>query len=141
MTRNFWAALAAVIIVAAAIVLGFRNLGTPARERQIRQDVRTAQALQTLANKITMTWRAGKTMPVNLAHFVPAEVTNDPTTHAPFIYHAKSGTQYELCATFLTDDRDERQSEASFWLHSKGAYCFELDASQEPPPPPVSIMY
>jgi hypothetical protein len=141
MSRNLMAAIAAVIVVAAGIILGFRNIGTPARERQIRQDVRTAAALQTLASKITATWHANKTMPANLEHIVSVEATKDPTTHAPFVYHVKSGTQYELCAVFLADNRSDRQSEAPFWQHGKGDYCFELDASQEPPAAPIFYIY
>lgn len=142
MSRNSLAAIAAIVVVAAAIILGFWSLGTPARERQMHQDARTAQALQNLAGNITMKWRANKAMPLDLEHVSPVDSGKDPTTHAPFVYHQKNGTAYELCATFLTNDLSDNQSQAPFWRHGKGAYCFQLDATQEPPPPPpVWITY
>lgn len=141
MSRNSLAATTAIIFVAAAIGFGFWNLGTPARERQIHQDVRTAQGVRALATKITATWETTKTMPVDLEHVVPAYLTKDPTTHQMFTYHRKEGTAYELCAIFLTSDLNDRESETPFWRHGKGSYCFELDTSQDPPPPPASITY
>lgn len=139
MTRNSWAALGAILIVAAAIVIGFWNLGTPRWERESHQDLRTAQALQGLAVDIYKSWNVHKTMPANLEAFVPADETKDPTTKAQFIYRPKEGTVYELCATFLTSDLKDTQSEAPFWRHGKGEYCFQLDASQSVPVPPFVI--
>lgn len=138
MTRNFWAATGAILIVAAAIVSGFWSLGTPRWERESHQDLRTVQALQGLAVDIYKSWKVHKTMP-NLEDFVPEDETRDPTTHAQFIYRPKQGTTYELCAIFLTSDHNDTQSEAAFWHHAKGEYCFQLDASQSVPVPPLVI--
>jgi hypothetical protein len=137
MSRNSVAMIAAAIAVVAAIVLGFWNLGSPARERVIHQDLRTVQALNRLAGQIQSSWRvANRVLPANLERFA-ASAKEDPTTRAPFVYHAKSGSQYELCATFLTDNRKAAaQDRARFWAHPSGPYCFTLDASVSPPPPP-----
>lgn len=141
MSRNTWAAIAAALAVAAVVALGFWNLGTPGRERQVHQDVRTVQKLHLLAQSINQSWdRSNKALPSDLGRFSAGE-TQDSTTHASFIYHPKTSSQYELCATFLTDNRNEQQSEAPFWLHSKGIYCFQLDASMPLAPPPVSFPY
>lgn len=142
MSRNSLAASAAVIVVAAAIGLGFWNLGPPARERQIHQDMRTAQGLDALAEQINQSWRIdNKVLPVNLNHF-PVSVKEDPTTHALFVYHPVAGSRYELCSDFLADNRKAApESEAPFWLHPSGHYCFELDALMPVPRPPYSYSY
>ncbi|HEV2490419.1 MAG TPA: hypothetical protein VGT03_11460 [Candidatus Acidoferrales bacterium] len=142
MNRNSWALIAAAIAVLAAAVLGFWNLGSPARERQIRQDLRTVQALEKLATQINQSWNgSNNVLPSDLERF-PTSVKQDPTTHAPLVYHPKSGSQYELCATFLSDDRHTApESEAPFWLHPSGAHCFRLDASVNVPQAPYSYDY
>lgn len=141
MNRNTWAAIAAALAVAAVVALGFWNLGTPVHERQIHQDLRTVRALNTLAKDINGLWaRSNKVLPSDLKGF-PATATQDPTTNAPFIYHPKTSSQYEICAAFLIDNRNEQQNEAPFWLHSKGIHCFQLDASMPLPLPPVSFSY
>lgn len=39
--------------------------------------------------------------------------------------------------SFLTDNRNvARLFQAPFWLHAKGLYCFQLDASVSPPTAP-----
>ena len=79
-------------------------------------------------------------MPLNL-ETIPLQSAQDPTTHAPFVYHVKADAEYELCAMFLTSDLHDKQSETPFWRHGKGLSCFELDASQEPPPAPLFNFY
>jgi Tfp pilus assembly protein PilV len=141
MSRNSWALIAAVLAVVAIVALGFWILGSPAHERQVHQDMRTVQALCTLAQQIDSNWRSSnKVLPANLSRF-PASSSQDPTTNAPFIYRLKAGSEYELCATFLTDDLHERQNEDSYWLHPKGPHCFPLDASTSPPLPPYPASF
>jgi hypothetical protein len=142
MSRDSWALLAATIAVVAVAVLGFWSLGTPRHERQVHQDVRTTQALNTLAEQIRDSWNRSKNvLPPNLERF-PDRITRDPMTEEAFIYHPKTGSQYELCARFLTDDRNTAaQSQAAFWLHPSGPYCFQLDAAISVPPPPYFYDY
>lgn len=142
MSRNSLAASAAVIVVAAAISLGFWNLGTPARERQIHQDIRTVQGLDALAEQISQSWKIdNKTLPANLDHF-PASAKENPTTHALFGYHPVGGSRYELCGDFLADNRKTApESEAPFWVHASGYYCFQLDALMPVARPPYSYNY
>lgn len=142
MSRNSLAAIAGGIAVIGAVAVGFWNLGSPARERQIHQDLRTVQALDRLADQIDNAWNhSNKVLPNNLDR-IAANAAQDPTTHAPFLYHPKQSSQYELCATFLTDNgKTAEQNESPFWLHAKGDYCFQLDASAPPPQPPYSYDY
>jgi len=55
----------------------------------------------------------------------------DPVTRAAYEYHVKEGSQYELCATFALDGRQNNEATlgASKWSHPAGRHCFLLDAS------------
>jgi len=126
MSRNLWAGIAAVVVVAAVIVLGFRNIGGPREQRQIHQDNHTVYILSVLAGQVDNAWNtSGKVLPADLGRF--PDNTRNPTTHAPFIYRPKGDRQYELCTTFLTDTT--ALNEHMFWAHPKGNYCFQFDAS------------
>ncbi len=130
-------ATAAVIVV---LILGFRFLGSPAKQRLLRKDSRTVQALAALAGQINYSWnRSGHVLPANLDKIV-GTVKKDPLTGESFVYHPKQDGEYEICATFAADSRELPDTNtADPWLHTKGDYCFQLDASQ--PVPAVSYNY
>jgi hypothetical protein len=61
----------------------------------------------------------------------------DPLSGKAFAYHVKSGSEYELCATFVMDDRDGANvNTADPWLHPKGDYCFQMNAGRPVPQAP-----
>lgn len=142
MNRDLWATIAVTIAVVAVVILGFLALGGPASQRLVRSDLRTTQALSRLAFQINFKWNSsGKALPANLDGIPDLEKQN-PATKKPFAYHPKSGSAYELCATFVTDSHDSQgQDSTDTWAHPKGNYCFQLDASQQAPPPPTSYDY
>lgn len=123
------AALSAVLVV---LVLGFHYLGSPANQRAINSDERRIDDLRSIAQ-----WIHSRPLPLpatltESAQNSPASLT-DPVTHAPYEYHPKSGTAYELCATFATArraDEDTYRPRSPFWNHPKGRYCYQLDAGQ-----------
>lgn len=131
MNRNSWAGAAATIAVAVVVILGFRVLGGPGSQRQVRTDQRSLQALGQLAQQINSRWlSAGKTLPANLDK-LPDAAKKNPVSGAAFTYRLKSPTEYELCSTFLTDNRNAPDVNTSDpWLHPKGDYCFSFDPSQ-----------
>ena len=144
MNRDTWAAIAATIAVVVVIILGFRVLGGPGRQRLVQSDHRTVRALVELAQQIKQTWDSSgpndknvkKVLPANLDKF-PASAKQDPLTHKPFTYHPKSNGEYELCATFALDSREAQdQNPDEHWTHPKGEYCFPLDASKPVPQAP-----
>jgi hypothetical protein len=140
MSRNTWAAGVATIAVVAVIILGLRVLGGPGRQRLIQADLRTVQTLGALAQQIQTTWNiSGKVLPPNLDKF-PDSVQQNPATKKSFVYHPKSASAYELCATFATDTRDlPTQNAVESWAHPKGDYCFQLDVLQ--PVPQIPYFY
>ena len=139
MSRNVWAAIAATLAVVIVVILGFRVLGGPANQRLVQADLRTVNALSQLAQQINGRWTTGgKTLPVNLDKF-PSSVKQDPISGKPFVYHAKSSEDYELCATFATDNRDAPAvNTANPWIHPRGEYCFQFQASGPVPWVPYS---
>ncbi len=137
MNRDTWAAIAATIAVVVVIVLGFRVLGGPGRQRLVQSDHRTVRALAELGQQIKQSWdSSGKVLPTNLDKF-PNSVKQDPLTHKSFTYRPKSNGEYELCATFALDSREAGdQNPDEHWAHPKGDYCFPLDASKPVPQAP-----
>jgi hypothetical protein len=143
MNRDTRAAIAATIAVVIVIILGFRVLGGPGRQRLVQSDHRTIRALAELAQQIKQSWDSssnrdtlGKVLPANLDKF-PASAKQDPLTHKPFTYRPKSNNEYELCATFALDSREAQdQNPDEHWAHPKGDYCFHLDAAQPVPQAP-----
>jgi hypothetical protein len=137
MNRSVWGALAASTAVVAVVFLGFLVLGSPGKQRLAQSDLRTVRALANLAQQINMKFSgADKVLPDNLEK-LPVSVRQDPVTGGSFGYHVRSRSDYELCATFATDNRDAPvTSIADPWSHPKGDYCFPLDASQPAPSAP-----
>jgi hypothetical protein len=136
MNRNLLAALAATIGAIVVVAMGFAVLGGPQRQRLVRTDLRAVQALSSLAQQINAKWNAeGKTLPANLDNF-PETAKKNPVTGAAFTYRQKSPQEYELCAKFITDDRDMHGSADDRWAHPKGDYCFSFDPAQNVPWPP-----
>ena len=139
MNRDVWAGIAATFAVAVVAILGFRVLGGPANQRLVQTDLRTVRRLSELAGQINVQWATGgNRLPANLDHF-PATAKQDPVSAAPFVYHVKSNQEYELCATFATDSRDvPKGNSGDSWIHPKGGYCFQFNASQAVPFVPYS---
>jgi hypothetical protein len=138
MTRNSLAAAIASVLVVVVLVLGFRMLGSPATQRLVQSDHRTVQSLAYLAQQISYRWNSTHELPTSLDAF-PIAAKENPTTHEIFAYRPKSVSEYELCASFATDNRNSQApppNDTNRWLHAKGQYCFPLDASQQVPQAP-----
>lgn len=137
MSRNSLAAIAATVVVVIVVALGFYVLGGPGTQRLVQSDLRIVRSLADLARQINFKWNnSGKVLPRTLDNVTDSAKQN-PITHELFLYHPKSNSEYELCATFATDNRNaQMQNTNNQWAHPKGPYCFELDASQPVPPAP-----
>lgn len=131
MNRNYVAGVAATIAVAVVLVLGFRALGGPRKQRLVRADARTLQALAQLAQQINFKWQnMNKVLPANLDNF-PENTKKNPVTGSAFAYHLKSEGGYELCGSFLTDSQDLADvNSVTNWAHPKGEHCFAFDPAQ-----------
>jgi len=124
-------AAGAAVVVATVLAFGFYVLGPPQNQRAIGADERRVQDLREIAQQIY----GRHSLPATLAELRFGRQLEDPVTHAPYEYHTKSGTAYELCAIFATasaDSDSEYPRSTTFWNHSKGRQCFQLDAAQAP---------
>jgi hypothetical protein len=127
--RDSLFAAASLAAAAAVLAIGFHFLGP--RDKQ-----RALEDLQSIARLIRAQHpRDPAVAPAELPHG-PGVNLNDPATGARYEYHPKSGTAYELCATFATDSATDSADEGngfragySFWSHPAGHHCYQLDAS------------
>ena len=134
--RDVALAVGAAAVVVAVLAFGFRLLGPPRDQRAINADERRVSDLRTIAQILQA--RQDTQLPATLAELAPAPPLHlrDPLLNTLYEYHLKTGTSYELCATFETasaESDSEFQQPSPFWRHLKGRQCFELDAAKIPP--------
>jgi hypothetical protein len=141
--RNVVAAAGASLAVVITLTFGFLNLGGPRVQRLVQADNRRVANLATLANQINAKWNSSNhTLPSAVDSVPNASLLKDPVTRAPYEYRQMGVNQYELCATFARDNRqDSPNGENSFWSHPKGHFCFALDPAETPTPPPSFYQY
>jgi hypothetical protein len=139
MSRDLWAGVAATVAVVVVVILGFRVLGSPANQRLVQADLRRVHTLADLAQQINHRWASGsRRLPADLETF-PKAAKQDPISDKPFGYQAKSKDEYELCASFATDNRDAPAvNTADPWVHPRGDYCFQFQAAGQVPTIPYN---
>jgi len=131
--RNRPFAIAAVVLVAFGIVVGFAQSGSPAVQRSASEDARRLFDLSSLAQAIHGKWlgrgRTEFTLPATLQDVQIATAdAADPVTGQAYGYAPLQGTSYRLCATFAqSSPRDVPRQ----WRHAAGNACFSLDARDD----------
>ncbi len=132
MTRNQGFASAGIVAAAAAVVIGFWNLGTPQFQRQVGFDQERVQNLSFLRTQIEAYYSAHQQLPPSLVALPPngAEMV-DPATGKIFGYQPSAGPAYQLCADFTTDTTAAQpRFPLPFSRHQAGHVCFPLSAAQ-----------
>jgi hypothetical protein len=129
-------------IVVLMVVLGFTQLGPPSTQREFRADTQRVYQLYQLSTQVNNYWTShASQLPPGIDQ-LPGRAYVDPITHAPYEYHPRQGSQYELCAIFArSSDRQDTAVGLDSWAHPAGHHCFPLDASmmtQFPPQYPGS---
>lgn len=132
--------IAAGVLVSAALILGYQQLGGRTRQRDLRADAARVNDLRAIAVALHEEWMRQAKLPSKLAEVsqrseaIELRIT-DPITSVPYEYAPKTGTSYELCATFVAGSGSEQDwpETSRRWTHAKGRYCFALDASLTPP--------
>lgn len=135
--RNRWFAIAALALVGFAIVVGFRQIGSPAAQRFSAADARRRFDLSSAARALHRKWiaRGAKdfVLPAKIQDLQETGLTGgaiiDPVTAQPYGYFPLQGTDYRLCATF---SRPSPSGVPAQWRHSAGLACFSLDAREMP---------
>lgn len=135
--RLFGAAAAGIVLL--SLAAGFFQVGTPGDQRKIAEDRRRISDFVTIASLIHSSWsrttpKESFALPKSIDQ-VPtlssgfANRPEDPVTHQEYEYRPGSGTTYQLCATFATDNRNDTSVSLS-WKHPAGHHCFSLDAKE-----------
>jgi len=131
--RNIVFGAAATLTVIVTFCIGLGVAGTPSRQRQMEADRKRVDDLRNIGNAIKLWHEKTGAIPAALGD-LNSRMT-DPETGAAYEYHPKTGTAYELCANFHSDEgRDRRAAYPSnLWEHGSGRSCFTLDASKPVP--------
>jgi hypothetical protein len=127
--RDRFMAVISSVAVILLVIAGFLNLGAPKAQREIRADNQRVRQLFSLSNDIRNYWVAHRELPAGTDQ-IPGGSYADPVTNAPYEYHPKQGSQYELCAVFMHKNADQQtDSGPDAWAHPAGHHCFSLDAA------------
>src|SRR6266478_5404598 len=118
--RNIVFGAAATLTVIATFCIGLGVAGTPSRQRQMEADRKRVEDLRNIGNAIKLWHEKNGAMPAALGD-VNSRVT-DPETGAAYEYHPKTGTAYELCANFYSDEGGDHRSgyPSNLWEHGSG---------------------
>ena len=121
----------AIVVVAAAIVVGLRFVGSPADERLRQSDRRRIEDLQAIGFAQDRYWRQYSEVAPSLdllaAEGGPPLSLQDPLTGEPYEYRTLQNDLYEVCARF---DRGSTDSMESIWRHGSGRQCFRRGPSR-----------
>ena len=108
--------------------------GTPGMQRQLEADNRRVNDLRQIAGAVFMYRAQRGSIPPSLSdplirQRLGSNAGVDPESSAPYEYRPGGETKYQLCAVF----RAESAAAPSFWNHSAGRACFDLNATQTAP--------
>lgn len=131
-----------IVLVLAAIVVGFIAVGSPAKQRALRFDSQRVNDLSTIQWQVINYWQTKEKLPValsdlndTLSGFI---VPIDPETKAAYEYSVKAvsgtktvsgGLSFELCAMFSRESQDTKGRGA----YGGGAYPVAYDMSYPSP--------
>jgi hypothetical protein len=134
---HFVLARAIPVLVAAALVWGFVLSGTPQSERLRRFDATRVNNLSNLQRQIVTHWQQRSALPENLDALSDSisgyTQPKDPQDGTLYRYRVVGERQFELCAVFRTDNRDNTKytgmmpsydTDFGTWNHGKGMTCF-----------------
>lgn len=135
----------AILLVFAALLVGFMNIETPAQVREIRLDEQQVADLQDIQWRVEEHYRVEKALPTTLeALYVDGRFADAPEGRAAYRYNVVDNMTYELCATFAEPSfgiNDSRGMTAPYpnvkdnynWEHEAGEKCFKRVVIDEQP--------
>lgn len=151
--RNTWR-IAAVLLVIGSIMLGFMVIGSPASQRERRQDMQRASDLQGIQWQVVNYWQQKEVLPTTLSELEDPisgfRVPTDPQTKTAYEYTRTGELSFEICATFskpsLTNADDSSIARPTYapeismrvqenWQHGAGRECFARTIDPEFYPP------
>lgn len=131
-----WLSIFAVTI---GMITGFWLLGSPQLQRSLKADQRRVKNLHQIATFIRRETTKNKN-DSELPQSLPDKgYTSDPITKETYEYTIINDSEYELCARFETDSKNNRKKDDfyrrldPFWYHSQGRYCYKLNTKEDVP--------
>jgi hypothetical protein len=129
----FYVSLVVVIIV---FVASLFVVDSPTKTRNIKIDQEVLNDFMSIDSALNQYYVDNKKMPSNLdelkseLNYITDNELVDPRTKTKYVYNLLEGNKYELCATFLTSNKnvDENRFELFFdkrWLHDAGYQCLK----------------
>ena len=133
-----------VLVFLVIIIVAIVNIGSPTTQRQIRFDQTRLNDLSSIQNSVTEYYRANNgILPSDL--IILSQSTyyygfnlKDPETGLEYEYKVTSQNEYQLCATFSTDNKVSKPREMTYpdseiWKHGIGKVCFDRIAGEAVP--------
>ncbi len=131
--------IATLLITVGSLVFSFFFVESPREARARIHDMTIVSQFTEIDSAINTYFTKTKKVPENLAQTVqetPYLVLSnykDPLTGKEYEYKKTSDTSYELCADFMTDNRDPKNQNGDYtysdrWPHATGYQCLKQNA-------------
>lgn len=128
-----------ILLALGSLIAGFLYVDFPSEVRAQREDQARVDRLRSITYQIDEYYRKNEQLPQQLSDIttLPGQL-KDPVTEEPFGYTIKGETEYELCASFETSNKEEAESgtpRSEYWVdpdfvHGKGQECFTKEVSE-----------
>ncbi len=141
-----------LVVVTAAIVAGFWQMGSPSYQRQVRLDEERLNNIRAIDSALTNSkyYQSDHSLPstIDQLEALPQNTLKDPETGQAYEYRALSTSTYEICTTFATDNSNPKSPGGRSdpwlgqeWRHPAGHYCFhrEVGSPLNVAPSPISV--
>lgn len=136
-----------ILVVTAAVVVGFFIVGSPQEERLRRFDDRRVADLQTIQGQVVNYWQTKSKLPATLDDLTDSisgfTAPRDPSDRSAYEYRTTGPLAFELCATFARPSNGKSDALgrpypaepmpagpyggspiAQNWDHAAGRMCF-----------------
>lgn len=146
------AAIASSAIIIVSIIGGFFLVGTPGQQRQARLDMQRVNDLSSIQSEVVSYWTRNGELPASLnaisSDLTYFQIPTDPISGEAYLYRVKSDLNFELCATFSTEDDGEGLSNSRYsylgtglsetFAHGVGETCFSRTINPDLYPKPTT---
>lgn len=121
----------ASLIILLTIVFSIYTFGNPSKVRDLNLDNNKVNDLNSISYSVSNFYSQNNRLPESLN--LLGNNLKDKETGLNYEYKivSASSSKYSLCVTFKTDVDYGNDYNLSEWSHTKGDYCFELDAAQK----------
>lgn len=144
---SIWVGIGSGVVALALVIVGFLNIDSPAKVREVKLDERQVSDLQEIQYNLEAYYQKEQALPESLDQvYVDILPPQAPAGRAAYRYQATGADTYNLCATFayVTPGETARETEMMNydrglgyypsnydWTHAAGEKCFERKVMME----------